>query len=314
MASDSSQPSKGSNGDYPDTLRTILDSLDALVYVSDLETYELLYLNAYGRQLWGEPKDRKCWQVLQGDQTGPCAFCTNDRLVNSGGEPTGVYVWEFQNTNNQRWYQCRDLALNWTDGRLVRLEVATDITDRKEAEERLRRAVELAESRANTDELTGLNNRRAFFALGEQATRQALRNQHPLSLIMFDLDHFKQINDSYGHAIGDRVLQKVATTVDSMARDSDVLGRIGGEEFAILMYNTDPNESSHLAERIRQAIAESTIEAVGQTLGCTASFGIAAAHGRPISLEHLLSEADHAMYRAKSRGRNRVETAGLPGT
>lgn len=312
MASDPSQPSKGGNGDYPDTLRTILDSLDALVYVSDLETYELLYLNAYGRQLWGEPKDRKCWQVLQGGQTGPCTFCTNNQLVDNRGEPTGVYVWEFQNTNNQRWYQCRDLALSWTDGRLVRLEVATDITDRKEAEEQLRRAVELAETRANTDELTGLNNRRAFFTLGEQATRQALRNQHPLSLIMFDLDHFKQINDSYGHAIGDRVLQKVATTVDSMARDADVLGRIGGEEFAILMYNTDPNESSHLAERIRQAIAESTIEVAGRPLGCTASFGIAAAHGRPISLEHLLSEADHAMYRAKSRGRNRVEITGLP--
>ncbi|SDW03509.1 GGDEF domain-containing protein [Marinobacter mobilis] len=312
MISDASQPPQGGSGDYPDTLQTILDSLDALVYVSDLETYELLYLNAYGRQLWGEPQGRKCWQVLQAGQAGPCSFCTNDRLVDDQGHPTGVYVWEFQNTDNQRWYQCRDLALRWTDGRLVRLEVAIDITDRKETEEQLRRAVALAEARANTDELTGLNNRRAFFALGEQATQQALRNGHPLSLIMFDLDHFKQINDSYGHAIGDRVLQNVATKVDSMARDADVLGRIGGEEFAILMYNTDTDESSHLAERLRQAIAASTIEAAGQTLGCTASFGIAAAHGRPISLEHLLSEADHAMYRAKSRGRNRVETAGRP--
>ena len=292
---------------YLDTIGTILDSLDALVYVSDLNSNELLYLNAYGRKLWGEPKNRKCWQVLQANQSAPCEFCTNDKLVDRDGKPTGVYVWEFQNTVNQRWFQCRDQAVLWPDGRLVRLEVATDITDRKLMEEQLRQAVALAEARANTDELTGLNNRRAFFALGDQTLKQAQRGAVPLALIMFDIDHFKQINDNYGHAVGDRVLMHLARVIKPLVRKADIIARIGGEEFAILMNNTGTEEALHLAERLRQAIADDTVRVAGHSLSCTSSFGIAVSSQGSVSLEQLLSEADHAMYRAKSQGRNRVE-------
>ncbi len=121
------------------SIATVLDSLDALVYVTDMETYQLLFFNEYGRSVWGEPAGRTCWKVLQSGQSGPCSFCSNDRLVDKNGQATGVYVWEFQNTVNGLWYQCRDQAIRWIDGRLVRMEIATDITERKKTEERIQR-------------------------------------------------------------------------------------------------------------------------------------------------------------------------------
>ncbi|MCI5208677.1 MAG: PAS domain-containing sensor histidine kinase, partial [Candidatus Electrothrix sp. ATG2] len=117
--------------------RTIMDSLDALVYVADRDTYELLFINKYGRDIWGNNAGKKCWQVLQSGQSGPCSFCTNDKLFTADGKPSGVYVWEFQNTISNQWYECRDQLIRWPDGRLVRMEIATDISSRKLAEKKL---------------------------------------------------------------------------------------------------------------------------------------------------------------------------------
>jgi C4-dicarboxylate-specific signal transduction histidine kinase len=117
------------------SIATILNSLDALVYVADMQTYELLFVNEYGRSIWGDIKGKTCWKALQTNQDGPCSFCTNNYLLDEFGVPAGVHVWEFQNTVNQRWYHCRDQAIRWIDGRCVRLEIASDITDRKQAEE-----------------------------------------------------------------------------------------------------------------------------------------------------------------------------------
>jgi two-component system, OmpR family, phosphate regulon sensor histidine kinase PhoR len=116
-------------------LSTIFDALNAVVYVADMETYELLFLNAYSQGLFGpEGQGHPCFRVLQAGQTSPCAFCTNDRLVRDG-RPQPPYVWEFQNTVTGRWFQCIDRAIEWTDGRLVRMEIAVDITERKGTEE-----------------------------------------------------------------------------------------------------------------------------------------------------------------------------------
>lgn len=117
--------------------RTVMNSLDALVYVADMKTYEILFMNQRGQRIWGGIAKKTCWETIQSGQTGPCPFCTNDRLVDADGKPTGVLVWELRNTVNGRWYECRDSAIEWTDGRLVRLEIATDITERKRAEEAL---------------------------------------------------------------------------------------------------------------------------------------------------------------------------------
>lgn len=115
--------------------RTVLDSLDSLVYVADMQTYELLFVNKYGRDIWGDIQGKICWQSLQTDQTGPCSFCTNNRLLDVDFNPVEPYVWEFQNTLTSEWFECRDQAISWLDGRLVRMEIASDITQRKVADE-----------------------------------------------------------------------------------------------------------------------------------------------------------------------------------
>ncbi len=115
-------------------LNTLFDSMNAIVYVADLETFELLYVNKYAAEHFGRDwHDKKCYQYLQAGQDRPCVFCTNPQLTINGeaGEPV---VWEFLNTKNNRWYDCFDKAIRWTDGRLVRLEVALDVTERKELE------------------------------------------------------------------------------------------------------------------------------------------------------------------------------------
>ncbi len=115
-------------------LATIFDSLNALVYIADMESSELLFVNRFGEALFGSDwRRRPCYEVLQQGQTTACSFCTNDQLV-EGGEPKPPCIWEFRNTRNGRWYQCTDKAIRWTDGRLVRMEVAVDITEQKEME------------------------------------------------------------------------------------------------------------------------------------------------------------------------------------
>jgi PAS domain S-box-containing protein len=123
-----------------ETFRTVLDSQEAIVYVADMESYEILFINDYARLLFGDVTGEICWKTLQQGQTGPCDFCTNKHLLDDEGKPTGVYTWELRNTVSDRWYELRDRAIEWIDGRTVRFEIGVDITERKKLEDQLRHA------------------------------------------------------------------------------------------------------------------------------------------------------------------------------
>ncbi len=117
-----------------DQLKLLMDSIDALVYVSDMKTYEVLFINKYGRELFGDITGKICWQTLQAGQNGPCSFCTNSYLISKNDSPAPPYEWEVQNSVTKKWFHIVDRAIRWEDEQLVRLEIASDISKRKEEE------------------------------------------------------------------------------------------------------------------------------------------------------------------------------------
>lgn len=181
-------------------------------------------------------------------------------------------------------------------------------------ERRYRNELEQANSElrylADTDVLTGAKNRRAFTALAEVEIARHHRHERPLSIIMMDLDHFKEVNDGHGHAAGDAVLSEVVRRCRGSLRCHDVIGRLGGEEFAILLPETGLAQAHDIAERLRRAIAAGLILIPeGESLQVTASMGITALCAGD-HLDALLHRADQALYQAKDRGRNRSVAAG----
>ena len=158
---------------------------------------------------------------------------------------------------------------------------------------------------AQVDHLTGALNRRGFMEQAEREISRAARYGRQSALVIVDVDHFKSVNDTHGHAVGDQVLQQIARIAEVTLRPSDVFGRIGGEEFAILLPETNAAEAMHVAERLRQAIADYEMPLPGGgTRHVTASFGIARSSVNLASLPAWIEQADAMLYVAKSSGRN----------
>jgi diguanylate cyclase (GGDEF)-like protein len=207
------------------------------------------------------------------------------------------------------------------------MERPESITESKQDESQLRRAYhaleiahrELQESfareqhLARIDELTGVNNRRSLVEFMEQEFKVAMRYRVPLSVVMFDIDDFKQINDTFGHSVGDQVLQCLTQVVRAKLRSADVIGRYGGDEFVILCPHTSAQEALPIAERIHTSSASIRMETDKGPLTITISIGIAqTTHssvpgpGKSDTLENLLRRADQALYEAKQTGKNRT--------
>ncbi len=250
------------------------------------------------RALPVHPADRTVWELSLRDaaeRRGDWLF--EGRLVLPGGEV--------------RWWrgEARPVHADGPDGcadgpGVVYCGIITDTTEHREAQERLREL-------ATTDGLTGLANRRRFLEALEHEVQRHRRYGTPLALVSIDVDRFKRVNDTWGHAVGDAVLRALSAICRAEVRDVDTVGRIGGEEFAVLLPDTAPEEAMAVAERLRVAVQAAPLLTAAGPLSVTLSLGVAASPPCD-GADALLREADRALYRAKARGRNRVEQAAEP--
>lgn len=218
-----------------------------------------------------------------------------------GAMLTGLTVWGII-PHTDMGYRAVDIG-TVIEAILLALALASQF--RRNRDEKVR-----AEHIARIDPLTGLNNRRSFSELAEPLWQTGLRKQHPMAVIILDLDHFKHINDTFGHARGDTVLQQCAGVLLRCARAGDILARWGGEEFILFLPETTLDDAHKVAERMRRSLEAIRVSAgEADTISFSGSFGVAGASGGGDSLEAAIIRADRLLYRAKEQGRNRVCTA-----
>jgi diguanylate cyclase (GGDEF)-like protein len=195
---------------------------------------------------------------------------------------------------------------------LANEELVREIAVREKTEAALRESEKALRLQAITDSLTGLFNRRHFFKIAETEISKALRYSRPLSVMMYDIDFFKRINDTFGHLSGDTVLQTVAEVTTGELRDSDIPARYGGEEFIALLPETSASEAVSIAERLRRRMESTPVQTGNNQISFTVSFGISDyrgtsdAEGHETALSEFISGADQALYESKNAGRNRV--------
>jgi diguanylate cyclase (GGDEF)-like protein len=192
---------------------------------------------------------------------------------------------------------------------LARVRIHTKL---KLLQDELREKNAQLEALAVTDVLTGLSNRRRLMTRLEEEVQRARRYKTPLSVVMIDIDHFKQVNDTYGHAMGDEVLRNIGAMLKDGVRTTDLAARFGGEELTLVLSHTDSAAAFQVAENLREKFAAMKHTLDGVTIQKTASMGVASrdGQGEVPNAEDLLKHADEALYRAKETGRNRVEVAG----
>jgi diguanylate cyclase (GGDEF)-like protein len=200
------------------------------------------------------------------------------------------------------------LYYNWLPFSMVAASILTalGVADRLRAQ---RLALSEAEKRAQTDPLTGVLNRRSLIERLDAACSRAKARGLPIALLFIDLDHFKQINDSFGHQAGDACLRAIIDPIHAELRQSDVIGRYGGEEFVVILSSADAAAAHPIAQRILERVADVRVHGYGDPIGLTCSIGIAASDTLGLWGEHLLARADAAVYVAKHAGRNRVHMA-----
>jgi len=184
---------------------------------------------------------------------------------------------------------------------------STDITQLKNTEKALKDALRYVKKLAATDALTGISNRRHFMDLATKEFNRSKRYGHPLSILALDIDHFKSINDNYGHQAGDKVLEVISACCQSLLSATDVFGRLGGEEFSILLPEANAQSAQEMAQRVLNSVANLKVEYEDKIITFTTSIGVSEVSDASKSLEALMQHSDQALYQAKHNGRNRME-------
>lgn len=276
------------------------------------------YLNPAWEELSGYPIAHSLGQswLRFVDDADRAELADRARPVFAGEAATARRVLRFHTASGVRWVELFLQPLRDPDGGVVGVTgTLRDIDDRKRLEEHVVKAKRRAEAHAReatllaaTDELTGIANRRAFLRHLDREIEGATEFGLPLAVAMFDVDHFKAVNDRHGHAVGDRVLRQIAARANAVVRSGDVVGRLGGEEFGIVMSGATAEDATVIAERLREAMEMSRGADDPFLPGVTISVGIAVREGQRDAAA-LLNAADEALYVAKGDGRNRVRIA-----
>lgn len=298
----------------------LLDILPFSAYAVDVDTFEVVYANKLMSEHMYAPRKETCWEKIYG-QEEVCSWCTvhelkkrkalyeNDKLITT-----------FFDESTDNWYQSFDEIVRWPDGRDVRYSIAVDISEQKEIQasmikthtklaiqtKQLEEANKKLEYLVKKDYLTGINNRRNFFNLGNKVLDLELRSKELIYIAMLDLDKFKQLNDNYGHKTGDIALKEFTNQVQSNIDEKDILGRLGGEEFALIIVSKNQDKVVEKLENIRKATESIRITNVEENIGFTVSIGLSIRNNNE-TLDTLLDIADQQLYAAKSQGRNKIK-------
>lgn len=284
--------------------RVLTESTASAIFIIQDNAYQ--YMNRAGQELTGysleELRAMFFWDLVHPDCLDEVKARGVSRQRNGVDLPPRYEFKIVTKSGEERWldFQARHLTYQ---GRPAMLGTAFDVTERKNAELLLR-------LQAVTDELTGIANRRHFMEKFRQEFVRARRYDKPLCLLMIDVDYFKAINDAFGHDVGDQALRDLSSSIRSSLREVDVFGRLGGEEFGILLPETARRDALEVAERLRLKIHDLVLPEGGPSdpKGLTISVGVACLGPEHKTLEHLLKEADQVLYKAKCGGRDRVVT------
>lgn len=269
------------------------------------------YVNPKFTELTGytlEESQNKTPRILKSGMTPPKVYKELWQTIISGGKWNGDLLNRKKN-GAVYWESTSISSITDANGSITHfVAVNEDITDRKESEEKIHLLNTELEELAITDYLTNLYNRRHFMERSTQELKRAKRSKQPLSILMLDIDQFKNINDTYGHETGDFALKQVVDTLRSNLRDIDILGRMGGDEFTALLPNTNIQDAFKLAERVRRDMEQTQFQTQGEsfTIAITISIGVAAFTNKTSNIDDILRNADTALYEAKRAGRNRV--------
>ncbi len=284
-------------------LTTILDNIKAHVYIKDINyTYSYVnkdmcdYLDMSREDVIGKT-DIDIFGQEYSD-----LFRKTDRQVLDLVENSTCIEESFDTKTQEKrfFWSVKVPLINDLGNPYAILGISSDVSEQKRLEEKLRKM-------ASTDALTGINNRRYFLELFENEIQRARRYGNQLSLLMLDIDHFKQINDTYGHSVGDTAIREMTRICLDCMRNTDVIGRLGGEEFALLLPETDVTGAWQIAQRIRAQTESNRFSTGGEDLGkYTASLGLTTLNEADETPDDMLKRADIALYVAKETGRNRV--------
>lgn len=279
------------------SLESILDNTGIDIYVNDFHTHKVLWVNKSMAAPYGGPSafvGKLCWQVLFPGQTGPCEFCPQKNLLDENGNPSKVYIWDYQRPFDGSWFRVFSAAFRWVDGRLAHVVSSADITDNKRNEE-------LIQYLANFDSLTGLPNRRKLI---NDCTIliDHIQNRGNGYLLFFDLDGFKAINDNYGHDSGDEFLVKLGEFFLGIPMLKNRMYRHGGDEFVALIDGSVTKENIRsLVNFIHERFKKPWPLKKGNVF-CNTSVGVASYPEDGDTSEELIRKADHAMYEIKKKG------------